>query len=226
MLFLCGCDDKQMSFRSVQFYVGQKPDIVVRVMSQDGAIESFVLSNEAGLGFMPLRLGNYCLETYDKKGQALSLDVKQHSNLKKDQAGNLQACFEVEKNQFGLIEIGARFTGIDETKRIPLGFAYFVAEKAESVNLSIEKSRPNVIVRVVSQDGKGESFALSDRPGLGKGIGVIPFRPGNYCFETYGYKNEFGEKINALRLEVETPTCFSVLENETTNVEVKILGIP
>jgi hypothetical protein len=220
LLFLCGCDDKQMSFRSIVFDVGQEPDIVVRVVSQDGATENFIISNEAGLGLMPLRFGNYCLDVYDKKGQALLLDHPKPP-----------ACFSVGKNpilfgDLGFDQIAVRFKGINEAKRIPLGFAHFWSEEAESANLSIGNRNPSVIVRVTPQDRKGEGFVESDRPELGDGIGRVPFRPGDYCFEAYGYKykKELGGRIYAFHLEVESPTCFSVRENETTEVKVTILG--
>jgi len=71
---------------------------------------------------------------------------------------------------------------------------------------------PGVIVRVNPQQQAGESFVLSN----GAGVALMPLRPGNYCFEAYDQKG------NALRLDTKQPVCFSVAQNETTEVGVVV----
>ena len=209
MLLLSGCDDEQLSFREIYFQVvsnhSQRPQIVVQVISQKGIGESFILSNEIGIGFIPLRIGNYCYKAYDINGQALQLDSEQPS------------CFSVRKNQLDVQDmIGVVFTDVIEGDPISIGFAHIVAVKTLLSPGETESKHPSVIVRVISQPDKRESFVLSAGAGTGEGIGLVPFRPGNYCFEVYDRKG------NALQLDLAHPSCFTILENETTEVKALI----
>lgn len=209
MLLLSGCDYEQLLFREIYFQVvsnhSQRPQIVVQVISQKGTGESFILSNEIGIGFMPLRIGKYCYKAYDINGQALQLDSEQPS------------CFSVRKNQLDVQDmIGVVFTDVIEGDPISIGFAHIVALKAKVSIGETESKHPSVIVRVISQPDNRESFVLSSGAGTGKGIGMVPFRPGNYCFDVYD------RNAQALKLDSEHPSCFTIHKNETIEVKTVI----
>jgi hypothetical protein len=70
------------------------PAVIVRVTPQEGAGESFLSSNEVGVGLMPLRPGNYCFEAYDQKGRPLRLDPKQ------------ETCFSISKGETTEVGVG------------------------------------------------------------------------------------------------------------------------
>lgn len=53
------------------------PSIVIRMVSKDGARESFAISSNVGYVPVPLRPGSYCFEAYDRKGLRLELDAEQ-----------------------------------------------------------------------------------------------------------------------------------------------------
>lgn len=53
------------------------PGVIVRVASEHGSNESFILSNEVGVAKMPLRPGSYCFDVYTRKGEPLPLDPEQ-----------------------------------------------------------------------------------------------------------------------------------------------------
>lgn len=221
VLLMYGCDDEQISYRLIQFNTVKagsvpgnnrtlQPGIIVRVASTGTMGEGFVLSNEAGIGLMPLTAGNYCLDVYDTKGWALPLDSKQHTGQ--------PSCFSVRKNQLDVEdEIGVAFTGTQNDSRISLGFAHIVAKKAAIRPGDARGNHPSVIVRVAARDGrKAESLLLSAGEGTGDGIGLVPFRPGKYCFYAYDRRGR------ALRLDLEKQPCFEIRENETSQVEVVI----
>lgn len=72
------------------------PYIVVKVTNQTNQIESFGLSNEAGVLGMPLPPGKYCYEAFSKAGR--------HLDMNRPQADR---CFDVKKGQ--TVEVGVGF---------------------------------------------------------------------------------------------------------------------
>ena len=216
MLFLNGCDDEQMFFREIFFDTAityakpntaqsLRPNIIVQVIPKKGTGESFILSNEVGVGFMPLRVGKYCYKAYDINGHMLQLDPSQRS------------CFSVKKEQLDVEGmIGVAFTEGFKDTQISIGFAHIVAVKASLGFGETESERQSVVLRVISQTDKRENFVFSDVAGAGEEIRLVPFRPGNYCFEVYD------RNVQALQLDTAHPSCFTIQENETTEVKALI----
>jgi hypothetical protein len=75
--------------------VGHSPFMVVRVVSQTSPIQSFGLSNEAGVLGMPLPPGNYCYDAFSKAGHAFQMNRPQP-----------ERCFSVRKDQ--VVEVGVK----------------------------------------------------------------------------------------------------------------------
>jgi len=55
------------------------PGVVVRIFPEQGAGETFAVSNVTGIVVVPLRPGQYCYDAFDQKGVALSLDPEQYT---------------------------------------------------------------------------------------------------------------------------------------------------
>jgi len=213
MLLLTGCDDDHISFREIFFDTAityakpntaqsLRPNIIVQVIPKKGTGESFILSNEVGVGFMPLPIGKYCYKAYDMNGHMLKLDPRQRS------------CFSVRKEQLdaeGMI--GVAFTEDFKNEQISIGFAHIVAVKSSLGFVETESEYQSVIVQIISQPDKKKSFVFS---AMGEGIGMVPFRPGNYCFDVYD------RNAQTLKLDSEHPSCFTIQENETTEVKAII----
>jgi hypothetical protein len=73
-----------------------KPDIVVRMTNRSNKIDSFGVSNEAGVLIAPLPPGRYCYEAFDATGH--------HLKMKRPAA---ERCFEVEGGKD--VEVGVEF---------------------------------------------------------------------------------------------------------------------
>jgi hypothetical protein len=105
MLLSSGGEDKQIMVGFAHFQTVKTaprpgaaehmlPGVIVRVTPQEGAGESFLYSNDVGVGLMPLRPGNYCYAAYDRKGTPLRLDPKQ------------ETCFTISKGETTEVGVG------------------------------------------------------------------------------------------------------------------------
>jgi hypothetical protein len=72
------------------------PYIVVRVTNQRDKVQSFGLSNEAGVLGMPLPPGKYCYEAFSQSGHHLKMNRPEP-----------ERCFEVKKGE--VVEVGVGF---------------------------------------------------------------------------------------------------------------------
>jgi hypothetical protein len=73
-----------------------RPDIVVRTTNQTSRIQTFGISNEAGVLIEPLPPGRYCYEAFSATGR--------HLKMKRPAA---ERCFDVEAGKDG--EVGVEF---------------------------------------------------------------------------------------------------------------------
>lgn len=72
------------------------PYIVVRVTNQGDKVQSFGLSNDAGVVEMPLPPGKYCYEAFSRTGHRLQMKRPPP-----------ERCFDIKAEQF--LEIGVEF---------------------------------------------------------------------------------------------------------------------
>jgi hypothetical protein len=93
-------DSKDISLGLVQFETydeaGHSPYMVVRVIRQTDRVQSFGISNEAGVLDMPLPPGKYCYDAFSQAGRHLYM-----------RRPPLERCFSVKKDQ--VVEVGVEF---------------------------------------------------------------------------------------------------------------------
>jgi hypothetical protein len=93
-------DSKDITLGLVQFEtyneVAHSPYMVVRVTSQADRVQSFGISNEAGVLGMPLPPGKYCYDAFSQAGH--------HLRMKRPPS---ERCFSVKKGQ--VVEVGVEF---------------------------------------------------------------------------------------------------------------------
>jgi hypothetical protein len=71
--------------------------VVVRAIHKTDKIESFGLSNEAGVLGMPLPPGEYCYDAFSKTGHHLDMNRPES-----------ERCFNVEENQVTEVGVGLK----------------------------------------------------------------------------------------------------------------------
>lgn len=101
----------------------------------------------------------------------------------------------------------ALFGGIviaNQAKPLELGFADCHTLRAAKEEGQNQERVQSLILRLVSKDGKRETFAISNYAGYVS----VPLRPGSYCVETYDQKG--------LRLaqDAEQERCFEIKPND------------
>jgi len=188
-----------------------EPNIVIRVQSEKGNREMFVITNEIGTMLLPLRPGKYCFDIFNNQGYSLDFDKSQHFT-----------CFEVlSKRDYWREVVGITLPhDYDDPKHsvvnrpmIDLGYAHF-----QTLRATMNPSNPpgidsGVIVRI--KKDKEEMFAIPN----GDGIVRVPFRPGEYCFDTFDIKGK------RLELDKNNPdTCFNISQGK--DIEVKVVIAP
>ncbi len=107
------------------------------------------------------------------------------------------------------------FVPISETAvdTIPLGIVECEVVWSSKTSKPPEDHAPGVIVRLFSNDGKREAFAISDKLGLA----FVPLRPGDYCVEA------LDDKGAALELDRDQFNCFKIKRNERPTVGVVLV---
>lgn len=88
----------------------------------------------------------------------------------------------------------------DQPKPLELAFADCHTLRAAKEEGQIQERVQSLILRIVSKDGKRETFAISNYAGYVS----VPLRPGNYCVEAYDQKGL------PLELDSEQARCFEI----------------
>jgi hypothetical protein len=83
------------------------PYTVVRVISETNKMQSFGLSNEAGVLGMPLPPGKYCYDAFSRTGHHLEMNRPQP-----------ERCFDVKKGE--VVEVGVGFKPDEITQSAPI----------------------------------------------------------------------------------------------------------
>lgn len=73
-----------------------KSGVIVRLTSRETKVQSYVLSNAAGIAVVPLPPGSYCYDAFAQTGEPL--EMKRASR---------ERCFSVKKDQ--VVELGVEF---------------------------------------------------------------------------------------------------------------------
>ena len=88
----------------------------------------------------------------------------------------------------------------NQPKPLELGFADCHSLRAAREEGQIQERVQSLVLRIISKDGKRETFAISKYAGYTS----VPLRPGNYCVEAYTQKGL------PLEQDSEQERCFEI----------------